>query len=104
MFRPLHNRLVVERMEPEQTTASGIIIPDTAKEKPQQGKVKSVGPGNRDKDGKIIPMEIKAGDVVLFSKYGGADITLDGKEYLILKDEDVLGVIEHAKAGGKKGK
>jgi chaperonin GroES len=93
MLKPLHNRLVVERLEAEQTTASGIIIPDTAKEKPQQGRVISVGPGLRDKAGKLVPMEIEAGDTVIFAKYGGTDVTLDGKDYLILKEDDVLGVI-----------
>jgi chaperonin GroES len=101
MLKPLHNRLVVERLESEQTTASGIIIPDTAKEKPQQGRVVSVGPGARDKAGKTVPMEIAAGDTVLFTKYGGTEVTLEGKEYLILKEDDVLGVISGKAEAGK---
>jgi chaperonin GroES len=102
MLKPLHNRLVVERLEAEQTTASGIIIPDSAKEKPQQGRVVSVGPGARDKAGKQVPMEIEVGDTVLFTKYGGADVTLDGKDYLILKEDDVLGVMSGKPAAKKK--
>lgn len=105
MLKPLHNRVVVERIEADQKTASGIIIPDTAKEKPQQGRVVSVGPGLRDKTGKMVPMEIAAGDTVLFTKYGGTDVTLDGKEYLILKEDDVLGVMPGkgpAKSAAKK--
>jgi chaperonin GroES len=100
MLKPLHNRLLVERLESDQTTASGIIIPDTAKEKPQQGRIVAVGPGARDKEGKRVPMELAAGDTVLFTKYGGADVILDGKDYLILKEDDVLGVLSGAKAGG----
>lgn len=102
MFKPLHNRVLVERLEAEQTTASGLIIPDTAKEKPQQGRVVSVGPGARDKEGKRVPLEIAAGDTVLFSKFGGTDITLDGQEYLILKEDDILGVVSGKAKGGKK--
>lgn len=101
MLKPLHNRLVVERLEAEQSTSSGIIIPDTAKEKPQQGKVVSVGPGLADKTGKVVPMDIAPGDTVLFNKYGGTEVSLEGKDYLILKEDDVLGVIS-GKAGGKK--
>lgn len=93
MLKPLHNRLLVERLDAEDTTSSGIIIPDTAKEKPQKGKVISVGPGIKDKDGKLIPMEIAKGDLVLFAKYGGTDVTIEGREYMILKEDDVLGVI-----------
>ena len=102
MLKPLQNRLLVERLEAEQTTASGIIIPDTAKEKPQQGRVVSVGPGVRDKAGKHVPKEVSAGDTVLFAKYGGADVTIDGHEYLILKEDDILGVIS-GHAAGKSG-
>jgi len=94
MLKPLHNRVLVERLNPEEKTASGIIIPDTAKEKPLQGKVIAVGPGNKDKSGKPVPLEIKAGDTVLFTKYGGTETNLQGKEYLILKEDDVLAVIE----------
>ena len=93
MLKPLHNRLLVERVDADDKTASGIIIPDTAKEKPQKGKVISVGPGAKDKKGKIIPMEISKGDLVLFAKFGGTDVTIEGRDYLILKEEDVLGVI-----------
>ena len=103
MLKPLQNRLVVERLEAEETTASGIIIPDTAKEKPQQGRVVSVGPGVRDKAGKHVPMDVAVGDTVLFTKYGGTDVTLDGKEYLILKEDDILGVMPGSGSkGGKK--
>ena len=94
MFRPLHNRILVERLNPEEKTASGIIIPDTAKEKPQEGKVIAVGPGLKDKQGKAIPMDIKPGDKILFAKYGGSDVRIDSKEYLILKEEDVMGVVQ----------
>jgi chaperonin GroES len=97
MIKPLHNRVVVERLDPEEKTASGIIIPDTAKEKPQKGKVISVGPGNRDKEGKHVPLDVKNGDLILFTKYGGTDVTLDGTEYLILKEDDILGVIGKGK-------
>jgi chaperonin GroES len=103
MLKPLQNRLVVERLEAEQTTASGLIIPDSAKEKPQQGRVVSVGPGARNKQGKAVPMEVAVGDTVLFGKYGGTDVTLDGKEYLILKEDDVLAVMP-SKSGGKAAK
>lgn len=108
MLRPLHNRLLVQRLEAEETTASGIIIPDTAKEKPQQGRVIAVGPGVTDKAGKRVPLEIAAGDTVLFNKYGGTDVTLDGHDYLMLKEDDVLGVIAGGRSrkgsGGGKGK
>ena len=94
MLKPLHNRILIQRQNPEEKTASGIIIPDTAKEKPQKGTVIAVGPGNKDKTGKVIPMDVKKGDTVLFTKYGGTETSLDGKEYLILKEDDVLGVVE----------
>ena len=94
MLKPLHNRLLVERMESDDTTSSGIIIPDSAKEKPQQGKVISVGPGAQDKEGKVVPMEVSKGDTVLFAKFGGTEVTVEGKEYMILKEDDVLGVVE----------
>ncbi|HUJ77120.1 MAG TPA: co-chaperone GroES [bacterium] len=93
MLKPLHNRILVERIDPESKTASGIIIPDTAKEKPQEGKVIAVGPGARDKAGHLIPMEVKKGDRILFAKFGGSEVTLDGKEYLIMKEDDVMGVV-----------
>lgn len=94
MMKPLHNRILVERVAAEETTASGIIIPDTAKEKPQEGKVVAVGPGMKDKQGHLIPMEVKVGDRILFTKYGGTEVKLDGKEYLILKEEDVMGIVK----------
>lgn len=93
MLKPLHNRILVERVEAEEKTASGIVIPDTAKEKPQEGKVVAVGPGSRDKQGKVIPMEVKKGDRILFAKFGGSEIRLDGKDYLIMKDDDVMGIV-----------
>ena len=92
-FRPLHDRVVVERIEAEAKTAGGIIIPDTAKEKPQEGKVIAVGPGGRDEAGKLIPIDIKAGDRVLFGKWSGTEVKIDGVDYLIMKESDVMGVI-----------
>lgn len=100
-IRPLADRLVVERLEEETKTTGGIIIPDTAKEKPQKGKVLAVGPGARDDNGKYIALDVKVGDTVLFTKWGGNDIKIDGKEYLILKESDVIGVIEGANASKK---
>lgn len=91
---PLHDRIVVSRIESEEKTAGGIIIPDTAKEKPQEGRVIAVGPGRRDKDGKLIPLDIKAGDRILFAKWAGTEFKLDGKEHMIMKEDDILGVIE----------
>ena len=93
MLKPLHNRILVERVEAEEKTASGIVIPDTAKEKPQEGKVIAVGPGTRDKQGKIIPMDVKKGDRILFAKFGGSEVRLEGKDYLIMKDDDVMGIV-----------
>ncbi|HOG06728.1 MAG: co-chaperone GroES [Syntrophales bacterium] len=92
--RPLHDRVIVERVGEEQKTAGGIIIPDTAKEKPQEGKVIAVGPGRTDKDGKLIPMDVKKGDRILFGKYSGTEIKIDGTEYLIMRVDDILGVLE----------
>ena len=97
-IRPLHDRIIVERLEEETKTAGGIIIPDTAKEKPQQGKVIAVGKGKKTEDGKILPLDVKVGDKILFGKYAGTEIKIEGKEYLMMREEDVLGVIE----GGKK--
>jgi len=91
--RPLHDRILVKRIKQEEKTKGGIIIPDTAKEKPQEGKVTAVGSGRRD-DGKIIPLDVKVGNRVLFGPYAGSEIKLDGEEYLILREDDVLGVIE----------
>jgi len=93
-FRPLHDRVVVRRVESEEKTAGGIIIPDTAKEKPQEGEVIAVGPGARDENGKLQPLELKAGDRILFGKWSGTEVKLDGHEYLIMKESDVMGVIE----------
>jgi chaperonin GroES len=93
-FRPLHDRVVVQRVESEQKTAGGIIIPDTAKEKPMQGKVIAAGSGARDDSGKIQPLDVKAGDTVLFGKWSGTEVKIDGEEYLIMKESDIMGVIE----------
>lgn len=93
-FRPLYDRILVERVEAEEKTKGGIILPETAKEKPQQGKVIAVGHGKRQEDGKLIPLEVKAGDTILFGKYSGSEIKLEGNEYLIMKEDDVLGLVE----------
>lgn len=93
-FRPLYDRILVERVESEERTKGGIIVPDTAKEKPQQGKVIAVGHGKRLEDGKLIPLEVKAGDTILFGKYSGSEIKIEGNEYLIMKEDDVLGLVE----------
>jgi chaperonin GroES len=93
-FRPLHDRVVVRRLKQEEKTAGGIIIPDTAQEKPQEGEVVAVGPGARDDDGRIHPPEVKAGDRVLFGKWSGSEVKLDGEELLIMKESDLMGVIE----------
>jgi len=91
---PLGDRLLVERLEAEEKTAGGIVLPDTAKEKPIQGKVIAVGEGRRNDDGKIVPMSVKKGDKILFGKYSGSEVKLDGKEYLIMKEDDVLAILE----------
>jgi chaperonin GroES len=93
-IRPLHDRIIVKRMEEEEKTKGGIIIPDTAKEKPFEGKVIAVGDGKVKEDGTKIPMEVKKGDKILFSKYAGSDVKIDGEDYLIMKEEDVLAIIE----------
>jgi chaperonin GroES len=92
-FRPLHDRVVVKRIDAEEKTAGGIIIPDTAKEKPSQGQVIAVGPGGRDETGKLIPIDIKVGDKVLFGKWSGTEVKLDGEELLIMKESDIMGVL-----------
>jgi chaperonin GroES len=92
-FRPLHDRVVVKRIDAESKTKGGIIIPDTVKEKPQEGEVVAVGPGGRDESGKLIPIDIKAGDRVLFGKWSGTEVKLDGDELLIMKESDIMGVI-----------
>jgi chaperonin GroES len=93
-FRPLHDRVLVRRIEADEKTAGGIIIPDTAKEKPSQGEVIAVGPGGRDEAGKLIPIDIKAGDRVLFGKWSGTEVKIDGEDLLIMKESDVLGIVE----------
>jgi chaperonin GroES len=95
-FRPLHDRVVVRRLDAEEKTAGGIIIPDTAKEKPQQGEVIAVGPGARNEKGELVPLDVKAGDRVLFGKWSGTEVKIDGEELLIMKESDILGIIEHA--------
>ena len=92
-FRPLHDRVVVRRLESEEKTKGGIIIPDSAKEKPQQGEVIAAGPGGRDEAGKLIPLDVKAGDKVLFGKWSGTEVKLDGEDLLIMKESDIMGVI-----------
>ena len=92
-FRPLHDRVVIRRLEAEEKTAGGIIIPDTAKEKPMEGEVVAVGPGARDDAGKLQPLEVKAGDRILFGKWSGTEVKLDGEELLIMKESDVMGVL-----------
>ena len=92
-IKPLNDRVIVLRVEEEKKTAGGIIIPDTAKEKPQEGKVVAVGPGKRDEDGKRIPLEIKEGDRILFSKYAGTEIKIDGKEHIFMREDDILGIL-----------
>jgi chaperonin GroES len=93
-IRPLHDRIIVERLEEETKTAAGIIIPDSAKEKPQQGNVIAVGKGKVTEDGKILPLDVKVGDKVLFGKYSGTEIKIEGKEFLMMREDDVLGVVE----------
>jgi chaperonin GroES len=101
-FRPLHDRVVVRRVEQEAKSAGGIIIPDTAKEKPQEGEVVAVGPGGRDESGKLIPIDVKAGDRVLFGKWSGTEVKIDGEELLIMKESDIMGVIEGGASAKKK--
>lgn len=100
-FRPLHDRVVVKRVEEDTRTAGGIIIPDTAKEKPQQGEVVAVGPGARDEQGKVVALDVKPGDRVLFGKWSGTEVKIDGEDLLIMKESDILGVLE-GKASAKK--
>jgi chaperonin GroES len=101
-FRPLHDRVVVRRLEEEERTKGGIIIPDTAKEKPQQGEVVAVGPGARGEDGKLVALDVKDGDRVLFGKWSGTEVKIDGEDLLIMKESDILGVIETGETKGKK--
>ena len=100
-FRPLHDRVVIERIEAEAKTAGGIIIPDTAQEKPQQGKVSAVGPGGRDESGKLVPIDVKVGDRILFGKWSGTEVKIDGVDYLIMKESDIMGVLVEAEAKKK---
>jgi chaperonin GroES len=100
-FRPLHDRVVVRRLEEEQKTAGGIIIPDTAKEKPMQGEVIAVGPGAKNDKGEVSPLDVKAGDRVLFGKWSGTEVKIDGEELLIMKESDIMGIIEGGVAAKK---
>ena len=100
-FRPLHDRVAVRRLEGEEKTKGGIIIPDTAKEKPQEGEVTAVGSGARDESGKLVPLDVKKGDKVLFGKWSGTEVKIDGEELLIMKESDIMGIIESAKAARK---
>ncbi len=97
-FRPLHDRVVIRRVEAEEKTTGGIIIPDTAKEKPMEGEVVAVGPGARGEDGKIQPLDVRAGDRVLFGKWSGTEVKLDGEDLIIMKESDIMSVIEHTAA------
>ena len=101
-FRPLHDRVVVRRLEAEEKTAGGIIIPDTAKEKPMEGEVVAAGPGARGEDGKLQPMDLRSGDRVLFGKWSGTEVKLDGEELIIMKESDIMGIIEGHPAGKRK--
>jgi chaperonin GroES len=100
-FRPLHDRIVIKRIEAEAKTAAGIIIPDTAKEKPQEGEIIAVGPGGRDELGKLIPIDVKVGDRILFGKWSGTEVKIDGEEYLIMNEGDVMGVLVEGQARRK---
>ena len=101
-FRPLHDRVLVRRVEAEEKTAGGIIIPDTAKEKPQEGEVIAVGAGTRDETGKLIELDVKAGDRILFGKWSGTEVKINGEELLIMKESDIMGIVEGAPAGNRK--
>ncbi|MFM9843498.1 MAG: co-chaperone GroES [Dongiaceae bacterium] len=101
-FRPLHDRVVVRRIEQQDKTSGGIIIPDTAKEKPMEGEIIAVGPGGRDENGKLVPIDVKPGDRILFGKWSGTEVKIGGEELLIMKESDIMGVIEGAVAGKKK--
>jgi chaperonin GroES len=101
-FRPLHDRVLVRRVKEEEKTKGGIIIPDTVKEKPQEGKIVAVGSGVRGEDGKITPLDVKAGDRILFGKWSGTEVTLDGEELIIMKESDILGIVEKTAAPAKK--
>ena len=100
-FRPLHDRVVVRRIEEDERTRGGIIIPDTAKEKPQQGEIVAVGPGARDEKGQLQPLDVKPGDRILFGKWSGTEVKIDGEELLIMKESDILGILKTGKAAAK---
>src|SRR6266446_657866 len=100
-FRPLHDRVLIRRVEAEEKTSGGIIIPDTAKEKPMEGEVVATGPGARGEDGKIQPMDVKSGDRVLFGKWSGTEVKLDGEDLIIMKESDIMGIVEHGAAARK---
>jgi chaperonin GroES len=101
-FHPLHDRVVVRRLEAEEKTVGGIIIPDTAKEKPMEGEIVATGPGARDEAGKLVPLDVKAGDRILFGKWSGTEVKLDGEELLIMKESDIMGIIEGQPAARRK--
>ena len=101
-FRPLHDRVVVRRLEAEEKTAGGIIIPDTAKEKPMEGEIIAAGPGSREETGKLVPLDVKAGDRVLFGKWSGTEVKLDGEELLIMKESDIMGIVDELGASRRK--
>jgi chaperonin GroES len=100
-FRPLHDRVVVKRIDAEEKSSGGIIIPDTAKEKPSQGEIIAVGPGGRDESGKLVPLDVQVGNRVLFGKWSGTEVKIDGVEYLIMKESDIMGVLEESQAKKK---
>src|SRR5690348_18395772 len=101
-FRPLHDRVLLKRVEQEAKTAGGIIIPDTAKEKPMEGEVIAVGPGARDETGKLVPLDVKSGDRILFGKWSGTEVKLDGEDLLIMKESDIMGIVEGQPAAKRK--
>jgi chaperonin GroES len=102
--KPLHDRILIKRVEEKETVKGGIIIPDTAKEKPQEGEVIAVGGGKKTEEGKVIPLDVKAGDRILFGKYSGTEIKIDEQEFLIIREDEVLGILESAKQSGTGGK
>jgi chaperonin GroES len=101
-FRPLHDRVLLRRLEQNEKTAGGIIIPDTAKEKPMEGEIVAVGSGGRDESGKLVPLDVKAGDKVLFSKWSGTEVRIDGEDLLVMKESDIMGVLEGTASSKKK--
>ena len=103
-FRPLHDRVVIRRLNAEEKTVGGIIIPDTAQEKPQEGEVVAAGSGTRSEDGKVTPLDVKAGDRILFGKWSGTEVKIEGEEFLIMKESDILGIVEQTAETGGKGK